>query len=144
MEILEAINDGLVGWQSRELPASDEAIKVLVNQSPIELPNEYLSLLKFSNGGEGDLGIEPGWFQLWPVEEVLKLNEAYEVSEWYPGFFGFGSNGGQEMLAFDTRLGTPFTIYMIPFMSINIDNAIRIAPDFTHFAMALGRVLEDA
>src|SRR5947209_6466533 len=98
MDVEPVLRDGLRGWQHREPPASATALRELAEAAPVPLPDEYAALLRFSNGGEGQLAVEPGWFQLWSAEEVLELNRDYGVNEFLPGFFGFGSSGGGELL----------------------------------------------
>lgn len=44
------------------MPASESSFQDLRKGAPAGLPGTYFILLRFSNGGEGDLGIEPGWF----------------------------------------------------------------------------------
>lgn len=39
----------------------------------VELPAEYLDLLKHSNGGEGELAVRPGWFQLYDVDFAAEM-----------------------------------------------------------------------
>ena len=58
-------------------PATETALAALPNQAPLELPPAYIAELAVSDGGEGDLGVEPGWIALWPAEEVVALNEGY-------------------------------------------------------------------
>ncbi len=127
----------------RQAPALPESVRKLVIESGIELPEEYLTLMLHSNGGEGDLALEPGWVQIWPVEQVVELNKGYEVEKNVPGFFAFGSNGGGEMLAFDTREGKPWKVVMIPFIPMTADDAITIAEDFEDFARALGHEYDE-
>ena len=79
MDISSVLADRSAEW-CRENPASPAAIQKLVNESGVELPEEYLHLLCHSNGGEGELAVEPGWFQIWPAEQVVALNEGYEVA----------------------------------------------------------------
>jgi hypothetical protein len=138
MNLLHILQDSIATWD-RETPATPESIEKLVAETWIELPEAYLALLRYSNGGEGKLAIEPGWFQLWSIEEVVSLNKAYEVKENIPGFFGFGSNGGGELLAFDTRGGKPWKIAMIPFVPMTAEEALIIANDFEGFIKAMGR-----
>jgi hypothetical protein len=130
-------------WYSQP-PASLEAITALRAQSGLDLPPAYLAFLERSNGGDGELGIEPGWVSLWPAEEVVGLNRNYQEEQWIPGFFGFGSNGGGELLAFDTRTPHPWKVYMIPFISVDEEEAILVAQDFTTFAQAIGRSHDSA
>ena len=63
MSIVNILSDSSAKW-SRNDQASTEAIQDLVSKCAIELPGKYLEFLRYSNGGEGELGVEPGWFQL--------------------------------------------------------------------------------
>ncbi|OJW08347.1 MAG: hypothetical protein BGO49_13185 [Planctomycetales bacterium 71-10] len=128
----------LEGWYRR--PAADpKAITALIASGPIEWPKEYLDLLEISNGGEGPLAVDPGWFSLWTAEEVLQLNLDYQVERGAPGFVGFGSDGGPELLAFNARRGPPYRVVMIPFGDIAIEEARPVAKDFASFLKAAGR-----
>ncbi len=137
MRILHILQDSTATW-NREAPAKPKSLRKLVTEAWVELPEEYLALLGYSNGGEGQLGIEPGWFQLWPAEDVIDLNKACNIEEYLPGFFGFGSNGGGEMLAFDTRSVKPWKIAMIPFIPMEIEDVIIIADSIEKFLQAMG------
>jgi len=143
MDILDVLKDPRTKW-TREAPANRELVERLVTESAVRLPGEYLALLRYSNGGEGELGIEPGWFQLWPAEAVMSLNEAYEVGQNLPGFLGFGSNGGGELLAFDTQSGIAGQVYAIPFIPMTTEGARVVANDFSAFVRAMGHEYEDA
>jgi hypothetical protein len=100
-------------WQPAP-PASETALAALREQAPTSLPAAYLAQLAVSDGGEGDLGVEPGWIAVWPCEEVISSNAGYSVPEFLRGFVGFGSNGGGELLAFDLRGEEPYPIVMVP------------------------------
>jgi len=119
--------------------ATAGAIAALVAAYP-ELPAPYVSYVEIDDGAEGDLGVEPGWIQLWPVAEVGQLNPRYEVATNLPGFLGFGTSGGGELLAFDTRT-EPWRVCMVPFIPMNESEAVEIAPDFAKLASQFGRLL---
>ena len=68
-------------------------------------PEGWLRLLWRRGARRGALPVPPGAFVLWPAEEVLQLNQHFDVDGSYPGLFGFGSDGGPSLLAFDTRSG---------------------------------------
>jgi hypothetical protein len=136
INIAEILKDAV--WDTKE-PAKAESIERLVAEIGKDLPSEYFALLRYSNGGEGSLDIDPGWLQLWSLEEVLEHNRGYEIEEAIPGFFGFGSSGGGELLAFDTRNGKPWKVVMIPFIPMSAKEAIVIANDFEEFIRAIGR-----
>ena len=142
MSVIQRLKQRTANWD-REAPADESAIQALVEQSGLDLPEDYLAFLRFSNGGQGHIDVEPGWFQIWPAEEVLEANRDYEVDEELPGFFGFGSNGGGEMLAFDMRSGQPWPVVMVPVGSLEPDFVVKIADDFLTFADAIGRRLKD-
>jgi hypothetical protein len=117
-------------------------MEALTASCDFALPEEYLSLLRYSNGGEGAMCIEPWYFQLCAAEEVVAYNQAYNVEEFLPGFFAIGSSGGGEMLAIRKRDGSPCPVYMVPFIIMAERDAVQIAPDFECFAMALGREID--
>ena len=119
-------------------PASQAALQKLRAECGVELPEAYLLLLGSSNGGEGELAVEPGWFQLWQAEGVLELNASYEVAEHAPGFFLFGSSGGGELLALDLRGEQPWKVVMLPAIPLEADQAVVVAEDFTGFIRAMG------
>ena len=127
-------------WQP-EPPATEAALNALCAQAPVTLPIEYIAQLAESNGGEGELGVEPGWIVVWPVEEIVALNEGYQVAEMLPGFWGFGSSGGGELLAFDARNGAPYPVVMVPFIPMNAKHAVQIAASFMEFRQFIGRPL---
>jgi len=124
---------------SREDAADPSLVQMLSLEAEIELPEEYLKLLLISNGGEGELGIEPGWFQLWPAEMVIEHNRNYEVQKNVPGFFAFGSSGGGEMIAFAARGKKPWKVVMIPFIPMQESDVVVIAEDFGEFLLNIGR-----
>jgi hypothetical protein len=119
-------------------PASKAALAHLTAAAPIDLPGAYAELLSVSNGGEGDLGVDPGWIALWPAEHVLQWNADYEIEDYAPGFFGFASNGGGDLLALDVRSGPPYQVVAIPFIGMDPSEAVVIAPDFDSLVLAIG------
>jgi hypothetical protein len=81
----------------REAGVSDDALAALVEHANCVLPSAYLDFLRISNGGEGELPVDPLWFIIWPAEEVIDSNHDLEVAKYAPGFFGFAGNGGNEI-----------------------------------------------
>lgn len=142
MAIEDVIQDPSAKW-SRQKAASAESLVALRDGCAYQLPSDYIAFLGVSDGGDGELSVKPGWFQIWQSDEVIELNRGYEVSQSIPGFFGFGSNGGGELLAFDTRHGEPWKIVMIPFIPMDEKEAIEIAPDFLSFVKLLGKPMPE-
>ena len=69
---------------------------------------------------------------IWPIEEIISLNEAYSVNQYTPGILYFGSDGGDIAYAFDIR-NENISIIEIPFESIHIEDAQLCAYGFNDF-----------
>ena len=63
------------------------------------------------------------------AEELLTFNRDLEVGEYAPGFFMFGSDGGGEGFAFDTR-SSPYRVVIVPFIGMSIEDGIVVAESF--------------
>lgn len=57
------------------------------------------------------------------------MNKGYEVAEYAPGFLGFASSGGGEMLAFDKDN----KIFSIPFIGMSPKEALPVAKNWEEF-----------
>jgi len=117
--------------------ASDSELAKLIRALPFDPPSEYIELLRFSNGGEGELALEPLWFQLFDVEFALQLwhDPAFRVN--YPNLFFFGSNGGLESIAFDITQLQPWHILMVDCIA-GMKSARRISENIGSFIQSLG------
>ncbi len=99
------------------------------------LPSQYASYFAGDGPREGALSVEPGWFQLWSPDEVERWNREYHVEEFAPGFLGFGSSGGGEMLAFDAD----GRVVMIPMVGMSADEARPVADSWSEFVEKIER-----
>jgi hypothetical protein len=131
MKISEIIQNPKTTWR-RQQPASQEVILSLKAKLP-NLPETYLSFLSASNGGEGELAAEPEWFSLWPAESLISNNMSYEITTSLPEYFGFGSNGGGELLAFGIGSEKMGKVFMIPFIPLDKTEAKLICDSFEQF-----------
>jgi hypothetical protein len=122
--------------------ATSTAIAEAEKELGLELPREYAEWLKFSNGYEGWIGKRrSGYGRLWRVEELRSLNDEYGVRNWAPGALLFGSDGGGEAFAFDTR--TPQQrIVLIPFIGMEWKVALPLGDTFSTFLDLGGRPLQ--
>jgi hypothetical protein len=118
--------------------ASEADLSRLSAQSSVPVPPLLLELLRFSNGGEGPLALPPLRFVLDDVDFILSNLVAPNMREAYPGMLFFGSNGGLESIAFDTRgAGPPWPIVMLDQVAGN-ESAVTIARDLEEFLKAVG------
>lgn len=101
-----------------------------------ELPAQYSAfLMSVGNGGEGPVG-STGYLVLWKLEELKEMNLAYNVAEYAPGFLFFGSDGGGEAFAFDTRT-EKWPVVTIPFVGMKPELAVQVGTDFDDFLARL-------
>src|SRR5688500_8663445 len=124
--IADILSDQTRSWSGNP-PAQDDEIQKLVNAAGIELPAAYIELLRYCNGGQGDLGLPPLLLQLYPAAYVAELAEDSFYQSEFPEYFFFGSNGGLEMIAFDTTR-IPFAVVMIDPIA-GKESAFEIASD---------------
>jgi hypothetical protein len=94
------------------------------------IPKDYLGYVQGEGADASATQGDPGYFQLWALGELADMNESYRVDENAPGFLGFGSDGGGEMLAFDGS----GAVYMIPFVGMCVRDAKKIASSWNEIA----------
>ena len=99
------------------------------------LPDEFVRYCAGDGPKEGGLSVDPGWFQLWSSDEVEQMNRDYHVQEFVPGYIGFGSNGGGELLAFDSG----GRVFMIPFVAMSVSEVTPVADSWAEFVERIER-----
>lgn len=148
MKLEDMLADSSADWV-RCPPASEDDIQWLLQHIGLELQPGYITALRYSNGGDGEFHLSPygsfspGWFQLWPISEVLQTNGQDCIHEDLPGYYAFGGNGGGEFFAFDTRTPHPWRIVMFPYLHSGEKDGIVIALSFEEFVAGMGRKSED-
>lgn len=120
-----------------KVPASDAVIEQLISGSSMQLPEAYIKLLRVSNGGYAELSMPPWTVDFWAAENILRLNHEYGVDKNAPNFLAFGSNLGEEILAFDRREGARSGVYMLPWHAPDEVNALKIAESFERLIAAI-------
>jgi hypothetical protein len=115
---VEVLQTGTRCWRGAA-PASEDAITHLVHwceelQLPVVLPPDYLDLLRYSNGGDGNFTDDYRYIRIWSASRVRSQNEGYEITTHLPGYLGFGDDGGPGFFAFAAWSPAPWEIYWIP------------------------------
>ena len=82
---------------------------------------------------EGFVG--KNFLRAWPIEDLIQFNKDYFVDVAARELFLFGSSGGGETFAFDTRSSPP-PIVAVPFI-VCLEDAIAIVPNFNSFLQHL-------
>jgi len=111
--------------------ASESDLRQVEAALAVVLPLEYVDLMRYSNGAEGPIGAS-SYLVLWPIEEIIPLNEDYAAGEFAPGLILFGTDGGGEGYAFDTR-SAALPIVAVPLVGISLDEATLRGRTFGEF-----------
>jgi hypothetical protein len=134
--ISQLLSEARREWQSK--PGADEGeITELCKLAPFELPKEYLDLLRFCNGGYGELDAPPLLLSLDSIEESVHYNEDESRKKFFRDFWFIGGNAGLEMIAFDLRGGPPWPIVMIDPIA-GPESAEKIAENMADFIPKIG------
>jgi hypothetical protein len=112
-------------------PADEASLRQLAAGSAVALPEDYLEFLRAANGGEGFVGPN-SYLILWRAEELVEMNESYQVGEYAPGLFLFGSDGGGEAFAFDFRSDAK-DIIAVPFVGMDLSAIRPLSQNFAGF-----------
>lgn len=104
-----------------------QEVDLFLTQIDFNLPDGMLEFLKQSNGADIDSNDE--YVIIWPLTELVELNESYEIEEFVPNYYIFGSNGGGTAFLFNKGSGN---IYQAPFIGMREELEFR-AHTFTEF-----------
>jgi hypothetical protein len=115
-------------------PAEASLVRQFETGSRVQLPEDYATFLHETDGGEGFVG--NAYVVLWRISELIELNRAYQVDKYARGLLLFGSNGGGEAFAFDTR-DAARRVVRVPFIGMAFEEAISMAADFSAFLYEL-------
>lgn len=117
-------------------PADEGELAELRDFAPVELPAEYIELLRYCDGGYGELDAPPLLFDMDSIAESVEHNEAFHSQGCFTEFWFIGSNGGLEAIAFDLRAGPPCAVVMIDCNADDTD--VQIAASFADFVPKIG------
>lgn len=116
--------------------ASGLEIASLQKWAGVQLPSDYLDLLKRTNGAEGFIN-RSTYLCIWSVSQVQELNDAYSVKEFAPGLMLIGTNGGDAGYALDLRRSS-CSLMEVPLVGMSVDEAKEVGTDFEDFLRRLG------
>lgn len=101
-------------------PASPEKdINDLLNFSQIEIPEDYLDIIREKTEVEINVGQEK-YIRIWGADGCIEMNEAYEIQENIPLSLAIADDeGGNALLYLDGNNG--FGLYLIAFNDLDTD-----------------------
>lgn len=99
-------------------PLSNKEYASIIDRIICKIPYDLELLYKNSNGAEAFIKEE--YLLIWPLDELIELNNAYCVNDFAPDFLLIGSNGGDIAYAIEKSSGR---IYQMPFIGMSRDEA---------------------
>ena len=121
---------------SRREPAKNGSIYGFEVAFGKTLPSDYVDFLKNTNGADGIVGDH--YVILWGVDELILLNQSYQVDRYAKDLLIIGSDGGGEAFGFDTR-DLRWSVVEIPFVGMRWSDAHEIGNTFSDFIERLTR-----
>ena len=118
-------------------PASAELMEGVEKEFGCALPADYKAFMRTYDGGEGFIGDR--YLILWRTRELIDFNRDYQAATYAPGLLLFGSDGGGEAFAFDTRQSEEMRIRLVPFTGMSLKNALPVAGTFDSFLTRLAK-----
>jgi hypothetical protein len=115
-------------------PMDASFLQKLENEAGFRLPEDYAQFLQKMNGGEGFIG--SAYLILWRSDNLIEMNKAYQVADYAPGLFLFGSDGGGEAFAFDMRTEAK-PIVSVPFVGMDLELIQPLGATFEVFLEVL-------
>jgi hypothetical protein len=119
-------------------PASAGARSRFVQGLGDDIPAGLVQFFAGCDGGEGWLGEEANWVNIWSVHDILEHNRDYQVDRFAQGLVLFGSNGSGTAYGFDTLMA-PISYVSVPFVRMHIHHVDDIAETFRGFLIELQR-----
>lgn len=111
---MQQLMDRLAPNWSKKPGATNGLIEKVEQALGFHLPEDYKAFVRWSNGGEGQVGNI--YLSLWRVENIKELNEDYQIGRYLPHVVGIGSDAGGECYAFDYRIrGAAPAFILVPF-----------------------------
>jgi hypothetical protein len=109
----------------------DHSIIAVEKRMGFRFPDDYKFFLKHANGAAGPIGLE-SYIALWPLNELIELNEGYEVQRYAPHLVMFGGTGGGEAFAFH-RSDSRHPIIQTSLIGLGTDPLWVISYSFSDF-----------
>jgi hypothetical protein len=109
--------------------------------SNFTLPTDYKTFLLKYQGFEKSFGNQ--YMAIWDIDELLEMNQSYEILEHLSQTLGIGSNMGGELIAIEYIDKNNYKIILAPFIGLeDKENHVEIGYSFTDFLIRLDKAQE--
>lgn len=112
----------------RNIAPTKQEVEFFLKQIDFKLPDGFIEFFKDSNGA--DISSDENYIVLWALTDMIQLNKDYNVDEYAPDFFIFGSDGGDTAYTINKSTSD---IYEMPFIGMANEEAIFKNKTFSGF-----------
>ncbi|WP_347066694.1 SMI1/KNR4 family protein [Flavobacterium sp. WV_118_3] len=112
----------------RNTAPTKQEIETFLKEVDFNLPKGFMDFFKETNGA--DICTGKKYVLLWALTDMVELNKEYNVEEYAPEFFIFGSDGGDTAFVIEKSTGD---IYEMPFIGMFKEEAVFKNKTFTEF-----------
>lgn len=111
--------------------SSEIAIEEMIIKSPIEIPDEYMELIREVSELEISIyGVKI--LRLWGASGCIEMNEAYNIQKYLPRSWAVGDDEGGYAVVYASEDGKT-GVYAVPFSDLDDNEKIFIAPSLFDF-----------
>jgi hypothetical protein len=108
-------------------------VKQFYEHAPPNLPRTYVRFLEACDHARGKIPYDTGYIEFFSVDRVLDENAAHKVPESLPGFFAFGTDGGDELYLFDLRKEDGAPVCSVSAKSTTVSGVSPLTNSFSEF-----------
>ena len=111
--------------------STDAEIKELVHCSSLDIPEEYLDIIREST--ELEICVDKKkYFRLWGAKGCVELNDAYHIQKYIPDSLAIGDDECSNAVLYANGEKGP-GLYIVPFNDLEADSMIYIAGSLRDF-----------
>lgn len=123
-------------WTPNE-PASSVAISGAENALRTSFPASYRTFLLSTDGGYGDIPVQPGCVEFIRCSDLGSANRDYQVADYLPGYLLIATSGTGE--GFVVKVAEPeWPVFYVPLIGMAPHECRLLCPSFTDFVQLVG------
>ncbi|MEN1936473.1 SMI1/KNR4 family protein [Paenibacillus sp. 102] len=123
MGIFEELN-AVFRLDVQELPAREEEIRALQNFSSIEVPLEYIEIVRQVTNVEINV-CNDMYIRIWGPTDCIEMNEAYHIQKYIPYSLAIGDDEGGKVLTYASGI-EGFGVYLVDLGNLDIQDSIKL------------------
>lgn len=130
MNIFDDVNEK-INIEIADVGSSESRIKEMIMSSPIEIPSEYVELIREKSEIEISIN-EKKVLRIWGADGCVEMNEAYNIQKYLPYSWAIGDDEGGYVIIY-AKDENDIGLYAVSFSDLDDNEKIYIAPSLCDF-----------